>query len=150
MPPAAVPISERFWRFVAKSEGCWEWTGAIRANGYGVIAVAHGKPPLRAHRLSYAMHHGPVPDGMLVCHHCDNRRCVNPAHLFLGTYTDNNRDMVAKGRHWSDNTPPATHCKNGHEFTDANTYIRPGRGYRICRTCALLRTRAYEASLKAR
>ncbi len=94
-----VPIEERFWQYVNKTESCWLWTGAIRSNGYGVINEGgnHGKA-IRVHRLSYEMHHGPIPPDLLVCHTCDVRNCVNPDHLFLGTYKDNNQDMSRKGR----------------------------------------------------
>ncbi len=89
--------TERFWRFVIKTDGgCWEWSGCRTAQGYGQLRV--GNRSLNAHRLSWEMHVGPIPEGMLVCHHCDNRPCVNPAHLFVGDYKDNARDMVNKGR----------------------------------------------------
>jgi hypothetical protein len=91
--------AERFWPKVVKSDGCWEWSGAINPFGYGLFQIGHGDPHYRgAHRVSWQMHNGPIPDGKLVCHHCDNRRCVRPDHLFLGTIQDNIRDRDAKAR----------------------------------------------------
>lgn len=81
---------------IDKSTGCWLWTGRLTDKGYGVISLK-GKDHL-THRLSYMLHFGPIPDGLLVCHACDIPNCVNPDHLFLGTVTDNNRDCAAKGR----------------------------------------------------
>ena len=90
---------QRFWRFVERNtEGCWSWTGS-KDEGYGRFGV-DGRT-VRAHRFSYELHHGPIPDGMVVMHKCDNPQCTNPGHLELGTLHDNALDMVAKGRHWS-------------------------------------------------
>jgi hypothetical protein len=89
----------RFWAKVDKSAGdggCWPWTGAVNSDGYGNFGKGRGSA--KAHRVAWEMSVGPIPDGLQVLHHCDNPPCCNPAHLFLGTHTDNMRDMVRKGR----------------------------------------------------
>ena len=94
-----VPIAERFWSKVDKTSnpnGCWEWVGGLFSSGYGKFKV-FGKS-VRAHRFSYELTKGIIPKGMLVCHHCDNPKCINPQHLFLGTNSDNTLDMHQKGR----------------------------------------------------
>jgi len=91
-------LAKGFWKYVTPSDPhvCWNWTGYINDSGYGEYRLNYKL--LRAHRVSYELHYGPIPDGYHVCHHCDNRTCVNPAHLFLGKDIDNVRDMDSKGR----------------------------------------------------
>lgn len=95
------PLDQRFWRYVQPSgEGCWHWQGAVNEHGYGVIGRAgRGTGLVKAHRLAYEIATGrQLRRDQLVCHHCDNPRCVNPDHLFVGTHRDNWNDMHRKGR----------------------------------------------------
>jgi len=89
-----------------KSNECWGWKGR-KDCGYGVLQYTHEKKSFRAHRASYIIHKGEIPEGMFVCHHCDNPPCTNPDHLFLGSNIDNIMDCVSKGRN-------ARGERNGH------------------------------------
>ncbi len=79
-----------------ESTGCWEWTGTKTTGGYGLFRCLRQDMP--AHRFSWWMYHGPIPDGIYVLHHCSNPGCVNPEHLFLGTAKDRTRNMGKKGQ----------------------------------------------------
>ena len=111
--------------------GCWLWTASLTGPGYGQFGVK-GRVEL-AHRVSYELHVGAIPDGLCVLHRCDVRHCVNPNHLFLGTHSDNSRDCVSKGRHGNGNKLK-THCPQGHPYSGDNLYNRPDGG-RTCREC---------------
>lgn len=121
----------QFERFNSKwkrnsDNGCWEWQAALTKNGYGV--ARHPVWGSRAHRVSYFLYKGPIPDGLHIDHLCRNRKCVNPDHLEVVTITENNRR--AKG--WA-YQKAKTHCPRGHLYDDANTFFR--HGWRMCRAC---------------
>lgn len=121
----SIPVTE---------SGCWLWLGWVNAKGYGRM-YARGTN-VGAHRFAWSAVNGSIPAGLYVCHKCDTPSCVNPAHLFLGTPTDNNHDMVAKKR--QGNIKKAI-CKWGHVLDELNTYVYvrkdTGRTFRTCRVC---------------
>lgn len=92
-----IPPAERFWKYVDKTATCWLWTASVYPAGYGSFSHAPGKH-MGAHRYSWELHFGPIPDGLFVCHTCDVKTCVRPDHLWLGTSAENTADKVAKGR----------------------------------------------------
>lgn len=98
MGPKPTPVQDRFWPKVDKRgpDECWPWLASVTSNGYGKILVNGRLEP--APRVSFVLAHGEIPAGLWVLHRCDNPPCVNPAHLFVGTRSDNVRDMYAKGR----------------------------------------------------
>lgn len=100
-PRAQRPLAEILWVSVDKSGDCWVWTKSTRY-GYGMFARReNGKTKhYLAHRVSWELANGPIPEGLQVLHHCDNPPCVRPDHLFLGTQFDNMQDAAAKGRLW--------------------------------------------------
>ena len=142
-------IAERFHARVQPGapDECWVWAGYKAPRGYGKLYIGTGKPLGLAHRISWQLANGrPVPEGMYVCHKCDNPPCVNPAHLFIGTAADNNRDMCAKGRGVMQKK---THCPRGHEYTPENTYVHRGRN-RHCRICAAEGKKRFRSHLRQR
>lgn len=99
--PIRLTLAERLWSRVEKSNPteCWEWQGATYTKGHGAIARGRRSEGMVAtHRAAWELTHGPIPEGMVVCHACDNPPCCNPNHLFLGTLAANNADCTAKGR----------------------------------------------------
>jgi hypothetical protein len=135
------------------SSGCWEWAGRVDSDGYGKLSW-RGRNGVLAHRISYAMFNGAIPNGFQIDHSCHNldltcdpknckhRRCVNPYHLCLVTPIENVSNSPF--HHGS-----KTHCVRGHYFDESNTYINPGSGHRACRRCMYDAVRRYNQRKKA-
>lgn len=143
----ARPLGERFWENVCPepNSGCFLWMGSVIKQGYGRIRRENCGPGLTAHRASWEIHYGAIPEGMCVLHKCDTPSCVRPEHLFLGTNKDNTQDCIAKGRFVSPHAArnkAKTHCIHGHEFTADNTRIRLD-GSRACIKCWRQRNKAH-------
>lgn len=138
LPPAEaqVRIAARFWSRVKKGDGCWLWCGTRSTRGYGQFTIL--RKPSAAHRVAWELVRGPIPEGVDVCHHCDNPPCVNPDHLFIGTRSDNMRDAVRKGRLVPPINVSKSHCRHGHALTPENSYFRAD-GSRSCRECGRIR-----------
>lgn len=95
---ALIPVEIRFWGKVQKSESCWNWTGAVRSSGYGVMQSGRrGEGLIVAHRFSFELHNGPIPSGLFALHKCNNKLCVNPRHLYVGDHSANLRDAWRDG-----------------------------------------------------
>lgn len=119
MARPTLPLAARFWRHVDKTDGCWLWTAYVGTHGYGAIGAGgkHGEI-LLAHRVSWELHNGPVPEGRFILHRCDNRKCVRPDHLFLGDAKANTDDMWSKGRGFAPEVLQGTANRNA-KLTDA-------------------------------
>lgn len=109
----------RFWNKVLKTNTCWQWRAGTFSNGYGQFF--DGKNKIGAHRYSYELAHGVVNKLLKICHTCDNRRCVNPQHLFLGTQKDNMQDMIKKNRKVNADTSGS---KNGRVILNEELVIQ--------------------------
>lgn len=140
--------AERFWAKVQVGPGCWPWTASLHTAGYGQFTV--GRKPRRAHRVSYELHNGPIPPGVLVLHSCDNRLCVNPTHLHLGNQALNAQECWGRGRgvnqYVGPGKSPSDTCPNGHRYDEKNTAKALGTNghvHRRCRSCAAAKSRAY-------
>lgn len=107
---------------------CLPWVGTINADGYGQRSIKN--KTRTAHRLAWEASFGDIPPGLCVCHRCDNRRCVNPKHLFLGTPTENTADMVAKGRNVRGASARPPHSRPITEISTAKALLRSGS--RVC------------------
>lgn len=152
-PPKRGTVEERFWRYVEKTDGCWNWTGYLNATGYGRLNIRRGVDRL-AHRVSLAIHRGLDLEGwqygdLVVDHTCRNRACVNPDHLRIVTQKTNaleNSVGVAAMN------AVKTHCPKGHAYDDANTvWVRShGNPSRQCRACITVNTREWRRAFRAR
>lgn len=127
-----MPINDidyfNFKTYPEPNTGCFLWNGGL-CHGYGTACI--NKKQQLAHRWSWELHRGPIPEGMDVLHKCDTPLCVNPDHLKLGTQKDNAQDMSRKGRSWQQKK---THCPKGHEYSQQNTWLDSNK-HRHCRAC---------------
>jgi hypothetical protein len=122
----------RFWRMVEKGapDECWLWLGSKSVEGYGLINPGRSGGTSKAHRVSYEISVGPIPDGLTIDHLCRTPGCVNPSHLEPVTHREN----ILRGGGWAAQNARKTHCVNDHEFTAATTRVNR-QGKRVCREC---------------
>ena len=135
----SLPLAERLAYFVSPepNTGCWLWLGCVDKEGYGKIAMPGQASARMAHRISYELHVGPIPEGLELDHKCRMRCCVNFQHLEPVTHLENMRRGVNIGAHLVAAQKAKTHCPKGHPYDEANT--GPGHGssdWRVCRACA--------------
>lgn len=128
---AAQRLYDRVWVHIPIGEPdvCWPWQRGVSKGGYGTVGfhrAGHGTVTRLAHRVAWESVNGRIPEGLTIDHICRNRRCCNPSHLRLMTNVDNARNNGMAIR---------THCPLGHPYDEANTYITPSTGHRICRAC---------------
>ena len=134
------PVEERFFEKVNKTEGCWNWKGAMRSNGYGQFRFK-GRP-WKAHRVSWILANGEIPIGKVIAHSCDNRRCVRPDHLIACLQKENIQDMWRKGRNnpnpkqnqLSGESHPCTHLTDvdvAYIRSNYRRYQHPGLHHRF-------------------
>lgn len=138
MDAAEIEIAkERLLSKVEKTDSCWLWTACKNKKGYGQIVLR--KKHWLAHRLSYTVFKGGIPDGMFVCHSCDNPSCLNPDHLWVGSSLDNQRDSHSKGRtSYAKNGPQhqrRSHCRIGHDYLVTGIYEQVKSDGRVSRSC---------------
>jgi hypothetical protein len=142
MPRKAMPVGARFARHYAVNSQtqCWEWTGAKDKAGYALFNVTHdGKPVARAHRFSFLLANGYLPEaGRDIDHKCNVRHCVNPDHLQDVTHAENMENRSQN----------QTRCARGHEFDEQNTAVN-SRGDRVCKKCQYLRVKEWRKRQKA-
>ena len=128
-PEEIQTFSSRFWRYVQKSDtACWIWTGYRNQKGYGRLYIRGHY--VAAHRFAYTAALGPIADGLQIDHLCRVRNCVNPAHLEAVSCQTN----LLRGKTLAARSAAATHCPQGHPYSDENTYHSP-KGFRFCRRC---------------
>ena len=123
--------------------GCWIWSGST-AKGYGQLT--HQGKHMTAHRASFIAHNPGAPEPKLVCHDCDVRECVNPAHLYSGDYLTNRADMLARDR-WSHPWASRDSCERGHNYEQGG-YRFAADGSRVCKVCQREYKRFYRAAVK--
>jgi len=134
----------KFWErvYLLGEDDCWPWLGSFNRQGYGHLMVKGSM--VSAHRLSWQMIFGNPPKNKpCILHRCDNPTCVNPKHLYAGTYSENAVDCVRRGRHPNKNK---THCPQGHAYDEENTYITP-KGHRACKECVRESGRRWRARI---